>query len=755
MREKLFKQINMPALEKKPTKVEETLEKIKETVELPKEKEAAERLREPNKTIFITGATGFAGSHTAIELLRQGHKLSLLSRDNKDETAEQRIEKAIKQVASGQEEYEKYKSSIKVITGDTGKENLGLTNDEIMKLGNFDEVLHLAADLSFAEKDRERIMQTNVNGTLNILNFVEKTGSKRINFVSTAYVCGKKEGNIEESLIPEDQRPKFNNPYEESKYRAEQIVQSWSKKTNIPATIIRPSIIVKKGETSSRFGYYAFASAFAFLRQEIILAEKEIEFPCNLSSSINIISIQDATKSILKIINKESEEDIKIFHLTNPHPPSTQELFENSFEILGLSNKIKMINSEEYIDSEYYSSELKQGLTKKLLEILHDLLPYLYLKSNFDTKNINELFNYKYSPEKISKEFLEETLKYKYTPDSKDDWLRIREQKRKVDIIPKKYRPEEIKTGNIEQKAINTTLKIFEKLINFTLIPSGIEDIQKLYSSEAKEYKLKHHITTAFKDTIIRKESAQEVKNYLENIPGSNELKIIDIATGIGLTLEELDKTITDRNIKLYGIDYTEAMLKKGEARLLKKGGRIILKKGNAMQLAGEREGYSENGFYRFEKNSIDCATIVFGIGGIEYPEKCFEELLKILKTNGAVIMADIHAPSLKKEDVSGLFFGLRSPAFIQQSWEKITKPIVLKKLWGWKDPTVSFHQLPLSIYFDEKENKYYGFKIIKQETKNLKWWLNLPVMPIAKIIAQKIEIPRAEFLIKQAITKK
>lgn len=116
--------------------------------------------------------------------------------------------------------------------------------------------------------------------------------------------------------------------------------------------------------------------------------------------------------------------------------------------------------------------------------------------------------------------------------------------------------------------------------------------------------------------------------------------------------------------------------------------------------------------------------------------------------------MTDIHTPSLEEKDIL-MPFGLpKSSAFVQQVWENITKPIVLKKLWGWNDPTENFYTMPQVSYFDEQKNKYFGFKLVKRDVKNLKWWLGLPLMPICKIIAKKVEISKGEFLIKQSILK-
>lgn len=452
---------------------------------------------------------------------------------------------------------------------------------------------------------------------------------------------------------------------------------------------------------------------------------------------------------------------IRIFHLTNPNPPTVKDIFLNSLEILGLDKKIELINDKKYQDPDFYNKLPKQKISKEIAKSLHDLLPYLFLKTKFEVRNTNEALENKYNPEKISKSFLEDVLKHRYSPNAQNDFIERWERKRPLEIIPKEYKHKEIETGKFEQKTINITLKAFEKAMKLFFKPSGIEDVQKLYSAEAKNYDFKHHLASAYNDTKLRKEAASYVENYLKSIVADSELNILDIATGTGLTMEEIDNVINkdeyfQKKINLFGIDFTEAMLERGEKRIKKENrqAEILLKKGDATNFIEKEEGYAEDGLYRFRPDSMDCITDVFGIGGINNPEKCFEQQLRVLKEGGISIMMDMHAPSLEEKDTRMPLGLSSSPSFVQQSWEKVTKPIALKKLWGWNDPTEYFYTMPLSSYFDEQKKKYFGFELVKRNIENLKWWFGLPVMSVAREIVKKVEISKGEFLIKQSLLK-
>lgn len=252
---------------------------IIEDFESQEKKENQEREKK-TKTFFITGATGFVGSHLAAEFLKEGHKLIILARKDSDRSAEQKVYESLKPFFDNLDEYDEYfKNNVKVAEGDVSDNNLGLTENSFSNISEIDEIVHLAASLSFREKDRDKTMHTNVDGTANVLEFAKSKGAKKVNFISTAYVCGKKEGLITEDFIPESEKPKFNNPYEESKYIAEQKIKNWSSENKISVNIFRPGIIVGKGDTDSSFGYYGVAKVFALMRREIILNDERQNFP--------------------------------------------------------------------------------------------------------------------------------------------------------------------------------------------------------------------------------------------------------------------------------------------------------------------------------------------------------------------------------------------------------------------------------------------------------------------------------------------
>lgn len=735
-----------------PKRKLETQSQVREAIEksaTPEKKTSIESAKEGaethHKKIFITGATGFVGSHTCVELLRQGHELTVLVRPKEEVSADEKVRTAFLPLCRDEDEFLKFKNNITIVLGDITEPNLGLEKESAEVLRDFDEVIHLAAKLSFRKSDRESVLQANVSGTEQVLKFAEQSKAKKVSFVSTAYVSGNKEGVIKEEIVPELSAPNFDNAYEESKFIAEHKVAKWGADTKIPISILRPSVVVSKDYTDNTSGFYGFATVLAEARRKMMLSDAKVEIPCSQSAILDLVSVDDVARTIAKLSGQTPSSQLEVFHLTNPQSRTVKEVFEKSLELVGLENRVELFNKS--------ADEIKGGgerITREMLLKLKDLLPFLFTRATFDTKNISEKTAGEYAPERISDEFLESALHHVYTPDATQSWINQREERRRPEIIPQEF-TKPVESGRMEQIGINITLALFRRAVGTILRPSGIPEAQNLYAKEAPRYDQKHHLTTAFNDERMREYSTREIADYVNRLPASHTPKILDIATGTGLNLKKIYEELrrNGRKADLYGIDFTPEMLAQARQRNITLDDSVHFERADATDMVGQQEG-REGETYRFSENSIDCITTVFGIGGIPNSIKCFEEQLRILKNGGMTILIDMHAPNLTNDKIQMPLGMPSSPSLVKQAWEKVTKPIVLKELWGWKDPTEDFYQMPLVTYHDAQQNKYFGFEVEKRETENMKWWFGLPVMPVGRLVVRKKEIHRAEHLIKQ-----
>lgn len=281
------------------------------------------------------------------------------------------------------------------------------------------------------------------------------------------------------------------------------------------------------------------------------------------------------------------------------------------------------------------------------------------------------------------------------------------------------------------------------------------EEVEYIYKREARFYEKKHHLTTNFRDTWWRRQVALDVIGYIRvNEKYAEPVSIMDLATGIGLSVEEMLKIFKLYNnvsVKITGVDYNEEMLtvartvilpRMRTANLINENRTVSFLKSDARNLVGN----AKHGFITFPKSSFDCVSIMFGIGGIDDPIACFKSLLLILKPGGIISMHDIHRPYVFLNERWPFFIGSKNAvSFTMLAWENITKPLVLQSLWGWHDVSRLFYLLPLITVHDAGNAKIYGFNLLSFFMDTESWWFKLPVIPTAKIVVEKIELTEKE----------
>jgi long-chain acyl-CoA synthetase len=109
----------------------------------------------------------------------------------------------------------------------------------------------------------EESRRVNVEGTARVAEFAASCAElERLAYVSTAYVAGAHTGEFDEDCL--DVGQSFRNPYERSKFEAEQMLRE--RAAGLPLQVLRPSIVVgdsRTGWTSSFNVLYPPLRAFA------------------------------------------------------------------------------------------------------------------------------------------------------------------------------------------------------------------------------------------------------------------------------------------------------------------------------------------------------------------------------------------------------------------------------------------------------------------------------------------------------------
>ena len=174
------------------------------------------------KKILVTGSDGFIGSHLVEHLVRQGYSVRAFVLYN-----------SFNSWGWLDESPKEIKDNLEIFAGDVRDPN-GVR--EAMK--GCDVVMHLAALIAipYSYHSPDTYVDTNVKGTLNIVQAARDLGVERVVVTSTSEVYG----TAQFVPITEDHPLQGQSPYSATKIGADQIAMSFYNAFETPVSIIRP-----------------------------------------------------------------------------------------------------------------------------------------------------------------------------------------------------------------------------------------------------------------------------------------------------------------------------------------------------------------------------------------------------------------------------------------------------------------------------------------------------------------------------------
>jgi len=221
------------------------------------------------RMVLVTGGTGFLGAYVIRELVLKGYAVRAIRRNNNLPAF---VPADILQ-------------QVDWVNGDL-RDVMGL--EEAME--GVDGVIHAAAKVSFAGKDRSELFKVNVEGTANVVNAALTQNVPRFVHVSSVAALGRtgQGETVSEDKVWEES--KYNTSYAISKFRGE--VEVWRGiGEGLSAVVVNPSTILGFGDWNSS-SCTLFRSAYN-------------EFPWYTQGVNGFVDVTDTARAVVGLLESD------------------------------------------------------------------------------------------------------------------------------------------------------------------------------------------------------------------------------------------------------------------------------------------------------------------------------------------------------------------------------------------------------------------------------------------------------------------
>jgi dihydroflavonol-4-reductase len=208
---------------------------------------------------FVTGATGFIGSHVVRQLLRRGDRVRILARNS-----------------SRKSNVESFGCEIAI--GDL-KDSMSL----LRCVQGCSRVYHVAADYRLWARTPQDIYDNNVGGTRNLLSACCEAGVEKVVYTSTVGAIGMRKDGLP---ADEDSPVKLDDMighYKRSKFMAEQVAKEFAS-SGLPVVIVNPTTPVGAGDLKPT------------PTGKIILEAIKGRMPAYVETGLNIVGVEDVAQ---------------------------------------------------------------------------------------------------------------------------------------------------------------------------------------------------------------------------------------------------------------------------------------------------------------------------------------------------------------------------------------------------------------------------------------------------------------------------
>lgn len=307
--------------------------------------------------VFVTGAAGLVGGEVCARLVAAGYRVTALVHRNPDLRGN---DGSPVRVAG-------------VVRGDVSVPQFGWDAAQFAKVaGGHDLLVHCAATVRF-DLPEEDYRAVNQGGTAHALALA-RAGGMRFLHVSTAYVCGARDGPIRE----DDPLPAvgFANGYEASKAAGERLVRA----SGLAWAIARPSIVAGAHADGAIRQFDTTYAAFK------LIAEGRVRhMPARAGASLDFVPVDHVAAGIVALAERLEQAAGGTFHLVSGQPLPVE-------RFTGAIGAYPQFHEPELVSPEAFDPAMLPALERRLFRRVAGLYAsYFQRDPHFDDRAFRAL----------------------------------------------------------------------------------------------------------------------------------------------------------------------------------------------------------------------------------------------------------------------------------------------------------------------------------------------------------------------------
>lgn len=322
--------------------------------------------------VLVTGGSGFVGTYVLYELLKAGFSVSATRRESSDLTVSKKVFQHLNEMEKSSVDFEQINWELCDLLD---------PNAVSQVVSQHHRVIHTAASVSFQPREREAILQNNIDGTAHVVDAcLEHKIAQLVHLSSVGGLPNPdKKEELDESFL-DSTFFRFETTYGESKYRSE--MEVWrGLGEGLTVTVLNPGIIL---------GAWRFVNSSTQMFRSMFNG-----LPFYSNGLTGFVDVRDVARSAVRSLNHDLAKGSR-FILVGDNLSYRDFLWKVS-DALGVKRP-KMAAGKKMSYLVGFVAEMWARLTSSKAFITREIAQSANRRTRFNNKKARQTFEFSFEP---------------------------------------------------------------------------------------------------------------------------------------------------------------------------------------------------------------------------------------------------------------------------------------------------------------------------------------------------------------------